>query len=117
MITDPGSAVAPLALDGLTVIGRGLGRSATSECASFFTPVVQTGQNSLDSHPVKVRSAGNGQLLDVVPGRKAESPTAWLKARGEAWLSQVSAGALDLSGPYRKVFEDTVPHATLVADH
>ena len=89
MITDPASAVVPLALDGLTVIGRGLGRSATSECASFFTPVVQTGQNSLDSHPVKVRSAGKGQLLDVVPGRKAESPTAWLKARGEAWFSQV----------------------------
>ena len=46
---------------------------------------------------------------------KAEGPTAWLKARGEAWLKNVSACALDLSGPYRKVFNDTVPHAMMVA--
>jgi transposase len=59
---------------------------------------------------------GNGQLLDVVPGRKAEEPTTWLKKQGEAWLQNIKAGALDLSGPYRKVFNDTVPHATLVAD-
>jgi transposase len=59
---------------------------------------------------------GNGQLLDVVPGRKAEEPTTWLKKQGDAWLAHVVAGALDLSGPYRKVFNDTVPHATLVAD-
>ena len=59
---------------------------------------------------------GNGQLLDVVPGRKAEGPTTWLKAKGEEWLANVSACALDLSGPNRKVFTDTVPQATMVAD-
>lgn len=59
---------------------------------------------------------GNGQLLDVVPGRGGEEPTTWLKNRGDAWLKNVTAGALDLSGPYRKVFSDTLPHATLVAD-
>jgi transposase len=59
---------------------------------------------------------GNAQLLDVVPGRKAEGPTTWLKKQGEGWLQNVQACALDLSGPYRKVFTDTVPQATLVAD-
>ena len=59
---------------------------------------------------------GNGQLLDVVPGRGGKEPTTWLKNQGDAWLKKVQAGALDLSSPYRKVFNDTLPHATLVAD-
>jgi transposase len=39
-----------------------------------------------------------------------------LKAKGVEWLKNVQACALDLSGPYRKVFTDTVPQATMVAD-
>lgn len=61
-------------------------------------------------------NVGNGQLLDVVLGRGGEEPTRWLRAQGDAWLEAVTAGALDLSSPYRKVFHDTVPNATLVAD-
>ena len=57
-----------------------------------------------------------GQLLDVVPDRKAEAPTARLRARGEDWLSHVSAGTLDLSSTYRSVFAAVLPHAELVAD-
>jgi transposase len=57
-----------------------------------------------------------GQLLDLVPGRSAAAPTAWLAARGEEWLSHVSYATLDLSGPYRSVFNKTVPQATQVAD-
>jgi transposase len=58
----------------------------------------------------------SGQLLDVVPGRSGASPTAWLLARGEAWLARVRYATLDLSGPYRSVFTNTVPQATQVAD-
>jgi transposase len=57
-----------------------------------------------------------GQLLEVVPGRSGAAPTQWLKNQGEAWLSHVRYATLDLSGPYRSVFPNTVPKATQVAD-
>jgi transposase len=57
-----------------------------------------------------------GQLLDVVPGRSGAAPTAWLLSRGDEWLSNVRYATLDLSGPYRSVFNKTVPQATQVAD-
>ena len=63
----------------------------------------------------QVVNVGNGQLVDVVPGRGGKEPTTWLKDQGDSWLQSITAGALDLSSPYRKVFNDTVPHATLVA--
>src|SRR5690606_38105632 len=48
-----------------------------------------------------------GVLLDVVQGRGGAEPVAWLGAQGDEWLSQVKWGTLDLSSPYRAVF-DTV---------
>jgi len=56
------------------------------------------------------------QLLDVVPGRTAAGPSAWLEARPAAWRTQIGWGVLDLSGPYRKTFTDSLPHAGQVAD-
>jgi transposase len=56
------------------------------------------------------------QLLDVVPGRDAAAPSAWLAARGEAWCSQVRWGVLDLSGAYRATFDAMLASATQVAD-
>ena len=56
------------------------------------------------------------QLLDVVPDRKTEAPSAWLRKRGEEWLGHVRAGTLDLSSTYRSVFVAVLPHAELVAD-
>jgi transposase len=57
-----------------------------------------------------------GQLLDVVEGRDAAGPSAWLDRRPDHWRSAVRFGVLDLSGPYRKTFNDTLPAATQVAD-
>ena len=57
-----------------------------------------------------------GQLLDVVPGRSATGPCQWLAARPMAWLDQIRWGTLDLSGPYRKVFNTMLPDAIQVAD-
>jgi hypothetical protein len=57
-----------------------------------------------------------GQLLDVVEGRNATAPCGWLTERGTAWCDRIKVGALDLSGPYRKVFDMMVPHALQVAD-
>jgi transposase len=57
-----------------------------------------------------------GQLLDIVPGRSGRAPTAWLEARGKHWRDQVVYATLDLSGPYRAVFDAMVPDAIQVAD-
>ena len=57
-----------------------------------------------------------GQLLDVVEGRRAEEPKAWLENRGEEWLGKVRYATLGLSATYKSVFDATVPHAVQVAD-
>ena len=61
-------------------------------------------------------SPGHSHLLDVVPGRSAAGPSAWLEARDEQWRDTIRYGVLDLSGPYRKTFDDTLAHVTQVAD-
>jgi transposase len=57
-----------------------------------------------------------GQLLDVVEGRSSIGPCEWLTGRSRAWLDGVAWATLDLSGPYRKVFDTMLPDATQVAD-
>ena len=56
------------------------------------------------------------QLLDVVPGRSGTGPKAWLEEKSEQWRAGVEVGTLDLSGPYRAVFDEKLPHVTQVAD-
>ena len=65
---------------------------------------------------VDVSAPGGARLLDVVPGRSAVGPSRWLEARPEEWRDQICWGVLDLSGPYRKVFDDTLGHVTQIAD-
>jgi len=55
-------------------------------------------------------------LLDVVPGRNGTGPSAWLAARGDVWCDRIAWATLDLSGPYRKVFDTMLPDAVQVAD-
>ncbi len=57
-----------------------------------------------------------GQLLDVVEGRTASGPIAWLTERPVEWRNRVEWATLDLSGPYRKVFDTMLPQAIQVAD-
>ena len=57
-----------------------------------------------------------GQLLDIVPGRGSAEPMGWLAEQGKPFRDRIEFGTLDLSGPYRHVFEVMVPGATLVAD-
>lgn len=65
---------------------------------------------------VDVSPGHRAQLLDVVPGRSAAGPSQWLLRRPTAWLDRVAYGVLDLSGPYRKTFDDVLPDAVQVAD-
>ena len=44
-------------------------------------------------------SPGHTQLLDVVAGRSAQGPSAWLDARDHDWRAAIRYGVLALSGP------------------
>jgi transposase len=57
-----------------------------------------------------------GQLLDVVEGRGSGPACLWLANRDKAWRARIRYGTLDMSGPYRKVFDTMLPDATQVAD-
>ena len=46
-----------------------------------------------------------------LPGRSTGSPT-----KDKAWCSNVKWAALDLSGPYRRVYDIALPNAVQVAD-
>ena len=65
---------------------------------------------------VDVSPGRTAQLLDVVEGRTAAAPTAWIKGRPSLWRDGIAWGCLDLSGPYRKAFDDALPEAAQVAD-
>ena len=57
-----------------------------------------------------------GQLLDVVRGRDSLPAVRWLAERGPEWCGRIRYATLDLSGPYRKVFDTMLPDAIQVAD-
>jgi transposase len=59
---------------------------------------------------------GTCTLLDMVEGRDSAEPISWLDQRGVDWRAQVRYGVLDLSGPYRAVFNQALDHVTQIAD-
>ncbi|MGH9153153.1 MAG: ISL3 family transposase [Acidimicrobiales bacterium] len=68
------------------------------------------------SWSTSIVDVATGRLLDVVPGRSAAEPCRWLAARGDEWLENIVWATLDLSGPYRSVFDTVLPDATQIAD-
>lgn len=64
----------------------------------------------------QIVDVGAGQLLDVVEGRTAGGPIAWLAEQPLLWRDGIEWATLDLSGPYRKVFDVMLPDAVQVAD-
>lgn len=88
------------------VRGLGLDETLFVRQGSYRRQVFSTSIVDVDS----------GQLLDVVPGRGAREPAAWLEAQGQLFLAHVAYATLDLSGPYRSVFDRVLPYATQVAD-
>lgn len=65
---------------------------------------------------VDVTPGRAAQLLDVVEGRSAAGPSGWIAAQPQQWRDAIRWGVLDLSGPYRKTFDDVLPDAAQVAD-
>ena len=78
--------------------------------------MVRTGPSHRQHFSTQIVDVRAGQLLDVVPGRGSAEPIAWLAEQTSAFRERIEYGTLDLSGPYRRVFEIMVPGATLVAD-
>ncbi len=60
--------------------------------------------------------ARSGQLLEVVEGRDAAAPAAWLADQDPDWLARIGWAVMDLSGPYRATFDTMVPDTGQVAD-
>lgn len=66
---------------------------------------------------VDVGGAGrHPKLVEVIEGRTAVKVSGWIDARPEAWREAIRFGVLDMSGPYRKTFNDSLSHVTQVAD-
>ncbi len=63
-----------------------------------------------------VTNVRTGQLVDVIEGRTATAFSAWFNTQDEGWVTGLVWGVLDLSGPYRKVYDETLPHVAQVAD-
>jgi transposase len=78
--------------------------------------MVRTGAFHRQHFTTQLVDVRRGQLLDVVPGRSSVEPMAWLAERGREFRGGIEFGTIDLSGPYRRVFEVMVPTVTLVAD-
>jgi transposase len=80
------------------------------------TLFVRVGPRHRQAFSTSIVDVRAGKLLDVVPGRSALEPCRWLAERGEAWLAAVEYATLDLSGPFRLVFDTMLPDAIQVAD-
>jgi transposase len=64
----------------------------------------------------QIVDVAGGQLLDVVPGRDAAGACGWFAERDPSWLAGIEWATLDLSGPYRSVFDTMLPDAVQIAD-
>ncbi|HEY5011484.1 MAG TPA: ISL3 family transposase [Acidimicrobiia bacterium] len=80
------------------------------------TLFVRVGPRHRQAWSTSIVDVRAGKLLDVVPGRSSVEPCRWLEARGDAWLAKIEWATLDLSGPYRAVFDTMLPDAVQVAD-
>ena len=58
-----------------------------------------------------VVDVGGRQLIDIVPGRTADSAASWFRSQPEEWLDGIRWAVLDMSGPYRRAYDRVLPHA------
>lgn len=65
---------------------------------------------------VDVTAGRRAKLIEVVEGRTAAEVSGWIDAQPDEWRAGIDWGVLDMSGPYRKVYNDSLPDAVQVAD-
>ena len=57
-----------------------------------------------------------GQLIDIFPGKDANSAAQWLLSRPVWWREGIQWAALDLSRAYQAAYKQALPWAEQVAD-
>ena len=80
------------------------------------TLMVRRGEYRVQHWSTQIVDARSGQLLDVVAGRDAAGATAWLMGQPASWRGRVGWGVMDMSGPYKTVFDTALPDAEQVVD-
>ena len=80
------------------------------------TKFVRRGKFKIKQWSTSIVDVQAGRLLDVVQGRQAAPVVQWLANRPAAWRDQITFATLDMSGPYRAVFDTMLPDAVQVAD-
>jgi transposase len=63
-----------------------------------------------------VVDVATGQLIEMVEGRTAGPVINWFAQQPKSWRDRIRYGVLDLSGAYRKVFNQALGHALQIAD-
>lgn len=98
--TDRCQGVTALGLDETLFVRRG-----DKHLKTWATSVVDVGGHDRDA-----------RLVEVIEGRTAKKVSAWLDSQSQTWRHGIRWGTLDMSGPYRKAFGDSLGHVTQVAD-
>jgi len=62
------------------------------------------------------RQLWSTSIVNVGAGRDSAGPCAWFAQRSPRWRGRIEWATLDLSGPYRAVFDTMLPDAVQVAD-
>jgi transposase len=76
----------------------------------------KTGPFRTQSWTTAIVDVAKPRLLDLVEGRDSPAPCAWFALRGVEWCGRIVWATLDMSGPYRKVFNTMIPDAIQIAD-
>ncbi len=79
-------------------------------------PFVKEGRYRTKRWATSIVDVNEGRLFDLVEGRDSGPATLWLEQQGAQWRARIRYASLDMSGPYRRVFNKMLPHATQVVD-
>jgi transposase len=83
------------------------------------TLFVRTGRFRTQSWCTSITDVSPGRparLIEIIEGRTAATVSEWIDAQPADWRDAIGWGVLDMSGPYRKVYDDSLPDAVQVAD-
>jgi transposase len=77
---------------------------------------VKRGKYRKQNYSTQIVDVGKGTLLDIVPGRSGDEAKKWFESKPDDFKSNIEYGTLDLSSPYRSVYNQELPHVIQVAD-
>ena len=80
------------------------------------TLMVRLGDYRKQQWSTQIVDARSGQLLEIVTGRDSTEPTRWLMDQPQWWRARIGWAVMDMSGPYKTVFDTALPDAEQVAD-